>query len=356
MAIGKGLESLIPKKQNTFQSQAPSNGSVRLVSQNQPPQGASRPFHSQTIPHAHPIPAKTQFSPILDPGHIEPFLKTSEAKNSIRSQSQKQEAVFQIEIEKIKPNPFQPRTEFNSEALQELAQSIREFGIIQPLVVTKIIKETESGTAVEYQLIAGERRLMAAKMVGLERVPAIVRYIGDSRSKLELALIENIQRSNLNPLESARAYSRLQDEFGFTQREIATRVGKSREAIANALRLLHLLPEVQEALSKGKINESQARTLLSLENPSEQMEALNRLLSGQVRSVRSLRAEVEKAHPEPERIIDSETRFWEKRIEEILGASVKVISQGKQGKIVIQYYSEEERRSLFQKLAGPEEM
>ncbi len=142
-----------------------------------------------------------------------------------------------IEVEKIKPNPYQPRKHFDNESLKELAESIREYGILQPLIVSRVEKETEFGRAVEYQLIAGERRLRAAQLLGLERVPAIIRPSLEERQKLEAAIIENIQRSDLNPLETARGFAKLADEFGLPQREIADRIGKSRAYVANMLRL-----------------------------------------------------------------------------------------------------------------------
>src|SRR3989344_2436305 len=146
--------------------------------------------------------------------------------------------IFHIEVEKIKPNPHQPRKHFDETALRELSASIAEHGILQPLVVSKIETVTERGRDVEYQLIAGERRLLASKMLGLPRVPVIVKHTNEEREKLELAVVENLQRANLDPIETARAYAKLQDHFGLTQREVAVRLGKSREVVANAMRLL----------------------------------------------------------------------------------------------------------------------
>ena len=170
-----------------------------------------------------------------------------------------QESIFHIEIEKITPNPDQPRRHFDQDALHELASSIREFGFLQPLVVSKVEKETPTGIEVEYQIIAGERRFMAAKMLGLPRVPAIIRNINLEREKLELGVIENIQRENLNPIEMARAFQRLQEEFRMTQREIAAKLGKSREVVANSVRLLDLPEYIQRAVEKGEVSESNAR-------------------------------------------------------------------------------------------------
>jgi len=272
-----------------------------------------------------------------------------DSERVVFKKEQHNESVFQIEVEKIKPNPFQPRHEFNNEELEGLAQSIREFGIIQPLVVSKIIKETETGTDVEYQLIAGERRLRAAKLAGLERVPAIVRKVDSNRTKLEMALIENLQRHNLNPIESAKAYSRLQDEFGLTQKEIAIRVGKSREAVANSMRLLNLPSYIQESLMENKLNESQARALLGIQNMDEQRRVFESILSNKL-SVRAVKSEAQKTEP----VADPELIYWQKRLEEGLGMPVKVSKNGGKGRVAIEFYSDEEWHGVLERLLGKE--
>lgn len=269
------------------------------------------------------------------------------------------QAVFLIEVEKIKPNPFQPRKHFDEDALKDLANSIREHGILQPLVVSKIENETESGTSVEYQLIAGERRLKASKLIGLERVPVIIRQAGAKSENLEIAIIENLQRENLDSIETARAYARLQDEFGMTQREIGTRLGKSREVVANALRLLSLPTELQNALSRGQINESQARLLLSIENPIAQNQLFNDIISNNL-TVREVRSKVRKIHlggqvegvsashyPAAQEV---EMRNLEDKLKEVLGAEVKIEKKGEAGKIVITFYSPEEIYGLIHKI------
>lgn len=259
-----------------------------------------------------------------------------------------EESVFHIEVEKIKPNPYQPRREFEPQALDELARSIREYGILQPLIVTKVIRETPTGTDVEYQLIAGERRLQAARRAGLERVPAIIRRVDEKRAKLELALIENIQRSDLNAMEAARGYARLQDEFSLTQREVAERLGKSREVVANALRLLSLPAEIQQALSEGRINESQARTLLSLPTEAAQRAALGDILHRGL-SVRALKREVVKRREAPK---DPRDAFMERELETKFGAPVSIVREGTRGRITVQFYSEEELRGIMERLTG----
>lgn len=254
------------------------------------------------------------------------------------------EAVFQIEVQAIEPNPFQPRRDFNEDELKELAQSVGEFGVIQPLIVSKVEEESELGTKVRYQLIAGERRLRAAKMAGLERVPAIIRHIDTKKLNLELAIIENVQRSDLSPLDEAKAYARLQDEFGLTQREVAVRVSKSRETVANTLRLLSLPSFMQDALREGKINESQSRVLLSVVDLNEQKNLFFRLLDEKM-SVRQLKRSVS-GQPDPEK------NYIERQLEERLGAPVEIKKRGDKGKLVIKFFSVDEMKGVLQKLLG----
>jgi ParB family chromosome partitioning protein len=269
------------------------------------------------------------------------------------------DAIFHIEVEKIKPNPYQPRKHFDEDALRDLANSIREFGILQPLVVSKIETETENGTHVEYQLIAGERRLMASKRAGLERVPVIIRQAAERAEQLELAIIENLQREDLDTIETARSYARLQDEFGMTQREVAARLGKSREVIGNALRLLSLPVEIQDALAHNQINESQARLLLSIPNVTVQKQLFADLLTKNF-SVRELKAKIKNIHNPPElrerpvfggqQTEDLETRDLQNRLKDVLGTDVKIERRGESGKIVISFYSPEELYGVVKRI------
>lgn len=269
------------------------------------------------------------------------------------------DAVFHIEADKIKPNPHQPRKTFDEESLKELADSIRELGIIQPLVVSKTEKETETGADVEYQLIAGERRLMAAKMLGLERVPVVIRRFSQKSEQLEMAIVENLQRLDLNPIEVARAYAKLQDEFNLTQREVAVRVGKSREVVANTLRLLHLPTEIQEAVAADKINESQARLLLSVDDPIEQQSLFSEIVSKNL-SVREIRSRLgrQKAKEAPaeeiELAADPETLHLQEKLAGVLGTKVKISKgyppAGGGGKIVISFFSPEELYGIVHKI------
>lgn len=277
------------------------------------------------------------------------------------NQVNNQEPIFHIEVDKIKPNPYQPRKNFEPEALNELASSIREYGVLHPLVVTKIETASPHGTEVEYQLISGERRLMASKLAGLERVPVIVKAAMTDRERLELAIIENIQRENLNPLETGRAYVKLQEQFGLTQREIAVRVGKSRESVANTMRLLNLPSFAQEALSKGQINESQARLLLMVSDMKEQQAIFNDLVLNSL-SVRELRSriKIKKEKPvdniafDPSTLMrpktDPEITSLEEQLMEVLGTKVKVQSEGEGGKLMINFYSKEELQGIIDKL------
>ena len=262
--------------------------------------------------------------------------------------------IFHIETDKIKPNPFQPRRNFDETALEELASSIREFGILHPIVVTKIETSSEFGTSVEYQLIAGERRLMAAKIVGLERIPAIVKAALTDRERLELAIIENIQRENLNPIETARAYAKLQDQFGLTQREVAVRVGKSRETVANAVRLLNLPSYIQDSVAQNKISESQGRLLLMVSDQKEQRVIFDDLIRNNM-SVRELRNRISFRKPEVGASIESpstdpETEHLEEQLREALGTKVKLQKEGDSGKLTINFYSQEELQNLIAKL------
>ena len=268
-------------------------------------------------------------------------------------QSPEHGPVFLIEVDKIIPNPQQPRRDFSEEALKELASSIREVGLLQPVVVSKIEKEVEFGTAVEYQLIAGERRWLASKLLGLERIPAIIRRVDLARERLELALIENVQRENLNPIEEARAFSRFQDEFGMTQRELATRIGKSREVIANTLRLLNLPTEVQDAIARDQLNESQARLLLGVNDPAQQKILFEEVLAQNL-SVRQLRDRIKETasvnqvkNITPAAAVNPEIIQIQKELETVLGTKVKLEESGGTGKITISFFSPEELHGII---------
>jgi ParB family chromosome partitioning protein len=252
-----------------------------------------------------------------------------------------------IPIKYIQPNPRQPRREIQSADLEELAASIREHGIIQPLIVTR------EGSSEQYVLVAGERRLRAAGMAGLESVPAIVREASDQQ-RLELALIENLQREDLSPIEAADAYQLLAEEFGLSHDEIAVQVGKSRVAVTNTIRLLKLPENVLKALNDGTISEGHARVLLALPNPQAQSAALQTIINHNltVRQAEELvrkmagQKPVQKQKP----IKPAGIRDLEEKMRGQLGTKV-TIQHGKQGgTIVIHYYSEEELDALVAQL------
>ncbi len=188
------------------------------------------------------------------------------------------DAIYYVDIAKITPNPYQPRKEFDLEALKSLSESIKDYGILQPLVVSKNEKVNSLGASVEYQLIAGERRLTAAKMAGLKEVPVIMRQTS-SQEKLELSLIENVQRADLNPIERALAYKRLETEFRLGQKEIARVAGRSREGVANTMRLLSLPPNIIQAVRDGKISEGHARAILGLKEVAKQDKVFQAVLA-----------------------------------------------------------------------------
>ncbi|MDO8668918.1 MAG: ParB/RepB/Spo0J family partition protein [Candidatus Buchananbacteria bacterium] len=255
---------------------------------------------------------------------------------------EQQEKIVELPVDQITPNPHQPRTNFDEADLQELVESIKEHGIIQPLIVSKV----SSG----WQLIAGERRLRSAKLAGLKTVPAIVREMSEQK-KMEIALIENLQRKNLNSLETASAYQKLVDEFNLTQEQLAKRVGKSRSAVANTLRILTVIDEVKEAIRDGQISEGHARVLAGLPQ-SDQALTLKIIISESL-NVR----ETEKAGKQivvkkhiRKVAFNPELRAKEELLQSALGTKVEIKKFGPSGQIIIKFFSEEELNSLVDKL------
>ena len=254
--------------------------------------------------------------------------------------------IQEIEVSKIVPNPYQPRKVFKEEALRELADSIREHGVIQPVVVT----EGEHGG---YELVVGERRFRASQLAGLTKVPAIVKKTLQDQTKLEVALIENIQRQELNSIEEAQAYQRLMEKFNLTQAEVAVKVGKSRSAVANTLRLLQLPAEIQRGIIEGKIFEGHGRAILTLPDIERQLLMYKKIID-QNMNVRQVEAEVrEFAHrkkmdaamPDP-KLMAIETELRGK-----LGTQVKVSRQGRGGKITIEFFSDEDLADILARIA-----
>jgi len=261
-----------------------------------------------------------------------------------------QPSVEEVDIDLIAPNPQQPRSVFDAESLSELADSIREHGVIQPLIVSR------PGTpgAAPYQLIAGERRLLASRQAGLAKVPVIVKE-ASPQSLLELALVENLQREDLGPLEEAGAFKRLADEFKLTQEQIAGRVGRSRSAVANSLRLLTLSEEIQASLARGEISAGHARALLGIEDADERRSAWRRIVEGRltVRDAEALargggRPRSRKVAPK-RRSADLEA--LEERLRASLGTKVDLTRGRRGGRLVIHYYSDEELDSIIERLS-----
>ncbi len=263
--------------------------------------------------------------------------------------------IEEIPISDISPNPRQPRQVIYAEQLSELAASIKEHGILQPLVVTRAESEGER----KYYLVAGERRWRAAQMAGLKKVPVVIRDVSP-REMLEWALVENIQREDLNPLEEARAYWTLVEEFGMTQEQVARRVGKSRSAVANVIRLLNLPDFVQKVLASGKISEGHARALLPLEE--EQQKELLKLIVEKGLSVRQteslarrmLEGAGKERKEESSRNMGVELSRLVEKMQSSLGTKVELMKGKKGGKVVIYFYSDEELENIYSRLAGEE--
>jgi ParB family transcriptional regulator, chromosome partitioning protein len=253
----------------------------------------------------------------------------------------------EVEIERIEPNPQQPRQRFEREALDILAASIREHGIVQPLVVSALGDD-------RYRLIVGERRWQASRLAGLTKVPVVVKEASD-RQALELALIENVQRADLNPLEEAGAYQRLMQDFGLTQADVGRQVGKSRVAIANTVRLLVLPESVKRAVIEERITEGHARALLSLPDKQSQLAALERIEREDL-SVRQTEELVRRAiEPRPAKIGQErppEIAAVEDELRRALGTKVFLHHGKRGGRIVIEYYSEDEFQGLYDRLRG----
>jgi len=269
----------------------------------------------------------------------------SESKKSPEDEEQGKEIT--LKITKIEPNREQPRKDFNEEQLEELAQSIRHYGILQPLLVQK--KDDF------YEIIAGERRWRAAKLAGLKEVPVVIREYNKQQA-MEISLIENVQRENLNPIEEAFAYQRLMEEFHLKQEEIAERVSKNRSTITNSMRLLNLTPEVQKMLIEGLISSGHARALLAVGDAKQQLELAKKIVDGRL-SVREVEKAVKligKARKEKKKIEEDQTlelifQELENRMKTVMGTKVNINRKDRnKGRIEIEYYSEEELERIVE--------
>lgn len=268
-------------------------------------------------------------------------------------------SIFWIDVDKIKPNPFQPRREFDEARLADLSDSIRQYGILQPLTVSRVeVAKEDGGIAVEYELIAGERRLRASKLAGLVQVPVVIRVGDDNMAKLELAIIENLQREDLNAVERARAFFRLVEEFKFTHGQVGQKVGKSREYVSNTLRLLALPQEVLDALSARKITEGHTRPILMLaDKPAEQMVLFKEILFKKM-NVRDAekyarRIAVDRVRNK-EYILDPELLEMEEHLAEALGTRVHVEKSQNGGQITIDFFTNEDLRNIVESMKSLE--
>lgn len=428
--LGKGLESLIPKgnqgqgdRNGQNNDTRPQGAGFSSPQQPQQPQGPQQQPQPQSQPQPRPqfqpqsqsqpqpqsqqpsapqpvrMPQSTPLIPKKDPAASPQSQSHSPLQSGHQSQPQPQskpqqpqahqqpQSTFQIELEKITPNPDQPRRSFDQDGLRELANSIREFGMLQPIVVSQVKKESANGIDVEYQIIAGERRFMAAKLLGLQRVPAVVRNVSLEREKLELGVIENIQREDLNPMEMARAFQRLQEEFRMTQREIAAKLGKSREVVANSVRLLDLPEDIQRAVENGTVSESNARMLLALEDAGLQRRLLQEIIDDKL-TTRDVRERIQRyaflnnkeaaagdSHlgivpnmggagaggaarrgrpPQKPVVLAPEVRMLKDELSTELGAPIEIQKTAHNGKISITFFSEEELENILRKLGKRE--
>lgn len=266
--------------------------------------------------------------------------------------STKQEPIFYIEIEKIKSNPYQPRKTFDQDGLKALAESIREHGILQPLLVSRM--QSDSGGPTEYQLVAGERRLLAAKIAGLNQVPVIV-HAPTEQEKLEVALIENVQREDLNALDKAEAYKRLQEEFKFLQKDIARMVGKSREAVANTMRLLDLPLEIKDGLKENKISEGHARAILTVQDIEKRKDVFATVVRNglSVREAEGLAQKLNIWQPVKRQInaASKEIKDLEEKIREIVGIkNLRLRIESGLPKLTIFFNSKKELDGLLKKI------
>ena len=277
-----------------------------------------------------------------DLNYLSGLAKENEVIKAKKEEIKKENIIKEINTQDIIVNPYQPRTTFDEVKLNELAESIKEYGVIQPIVVS------EKGS--EYEIIAGERRYQAAKKAGLVRVPAIVKKV-NNQQKLELAIIENIQRQNLNPIEEGKSYLQLAEEFKLNQEEIAQKLGKSRSVIANKIRLLNLPIEIQKALIKGKITEGHAKIILSITNPEKQRAFLAMILKNKltVHQTENKSKEISVRTHKRNIIVDPQIKEWENNFSQNLGTKVRIKKSGQGGKIMIDYYSPEELSNILER-------
>jgi len=259
-----------------------------------------------------------------------------------KTEHKEKELAIEMDIESLTPNLFQPRKNFSKEKMEELKGSIKKHGIIQPIIVRKM--------ANGYEMVAGERRLKAAREIGLKKIPVIIKTFNNEKS-LEIALVENIQREDLNPVEQANAFKRLIDEFKLTQQELSEATGKSRALVANTIRLLKLNPEIQKNISEGKISFGHAKLLLSIEDEEAQRAVCDRIIANDlsVRDTERLIKNIEKLQKKQFKVKSTTIEHFpdvEGRLRDILGTKISILYDGKKGKINIEFYSKEDLRRI----------
>ncbi len=268
----------------------------------------------------------------------------------------KYDSVFWIEVDRIVPNPYQPRRDFSEEGLKSLAESIRQYGVLMPLVVSRTdVEKPEGGLESVYELIAGERRLRASKLAGLKQIPVVIRQGDSNLTKLELAIIENLQREDLNAIDRAKALQKLIEEFGISHAEAAAKIGKSREYISNSLRLLSLPEHMQSAIVGKEINEGHARPLLALNNRPEERETLFReiiLKKLPVRAAERIARSIAQERVRPHHRKTPEMVEIEKSLTQTLGTRVIIETNAEGGRLLIEFFSPDDLSHLATMLAA----
>lgn len=349
--LGRGLSSLIPSKKDRvdFDLSLKENEIALEDDQSYP----NRSSNKKRLPKLGDLKKELKDTNRRIPRNVSGVsaLEESEIDNKAGLSKEGGDSSKRIEIvlvDSVIPNPYQPRRIFESEALESLANSIQEHGLLQPLIVTKL----EEGI---FELIAGERRLRASKLAGLKKIPVIIEREVQNQKKAELALIENLQRSDLNIIEEVRAYKKMQEEFSMTQEQIANRVGKSRSRVANALRLLNLPIEIQRGLMSGVVSEGHARSLLGLQKDEEKRSFYDLIVKEDL-SVRQVEIKIrqylkkEKRTKNNHQQVDPMLYQKESQISNYLGTRVRIKKKNKSGQIVIEFYSDEELDSLISRL------
>jgi len=284
---------------------------------------------------------------------LQALIRTTDKNDLASSAAPQVNGVLEIPIDKIKPNSKQPRRAFDEDKLEELAQSVREYGVVQPIIVRK--------AGDHYEIVAGERRWRACQKIGLTSIPAIIKKF-DDQELTEIALIENIQREDLNPIEEALAYRKLIKEFGLTQEELAKKIGKSVPFISNMRRLLNLPEEIQEMVEVGSLTIGHARALLAVKDPDTQLELANKVIKQglSVRDIEKIVNNVAKGNKKPKLKAEDLRREpivlqFEEKLRSYFGTQVKVKGQSDKGKIEIDYYSEEDLNRIIELFFGADQ-